>query len=185
VKKLILPSIIAAVALAVASAASAATSASVTATGTVTGASALSLATAASQTFSDTLDGTDQTASYTIPLTVIDATGTGAGWNTTITSTLFTTSGSKTLASSASSITGVTSACVAGGTCTNPTNSLAYAIGVPAAATAPAAVKFFNAAATTGMGRFTITPTIQVAIPGNSFAGSYTSTVTVAVVSGP
>ena len=184
-KKLIFPSIIAAVALAVASAASAATSASVTATGTVTGASALSLATAASQTFSDTLDGTDQTASYTIPLTVIDATGTGAGWNTTITSTLFTTSGSKTLASSASSITSVTSACVAGGTCTNPTNSLAYSIGVPAAATAPAAVKFFNAAANTGMGRFTITPTIQVAIPGNSFAGSYTSTVTVAVVSGP
>ena len=89
------------------------------------------------------------------------------------------------LASSASSITGVTSACVAGGTCTNPTNSLSYSIGVPAAATAPAAVKFFNAAANTGMGRFTITPTIQVAIPGNSFAGSYTSTVTVAVVSGP
>jgi hypothetical protein len=185
VKKLIFPSIIAAVALAVASAASAATSASVTATGTVTGASALSLATAASETFSDTLDGTDQTASYTIPLTVIDATGTGAGWNTTITSTLFTTSGSKTLASNASSITGVTSACVAGGTCTNPTNSVSYSVGVPAAATAPAAVKFFNAAANTGMGRFTITPSIQVAIPGNSFAGSYTSTVTVAVVSGP
>jgi len=73
----------------------------------------------------------------------------------------------------------------ASGTCTNPTNSLSYSIGVPAAATAPAAVKFFNAAANTGMGRFTITPTIQVAIPGNSFAGSYTSTVTVAVVSGP
>lgn len=184
-KKIVLLVTVAAAMLALADAASAATSASVTATGTVTGASALSLATTASPTFSDTLDGTDQTASYTIPMTVIDATGTGAGWNTTITSTLFSTSGGKTLAASASSISGVTSTCVAGGTCTSPTNSISYSLGVPAAATAPAAVKLFNAAANTGMGRFTITPTVEVAIPGNSYAGSYTSTVTVAVVSGP
>jgi hypothetical protein len=48
-----------------------------------------------------------------------------------------------------------------------------------------AAVKLFNAAANTGMGSFTVTPTVQVAIPANTFAGTYTSTVTVAVVSGP
>jgi hypothetical protein len=35
------------------------------------------------------------------------------------------------------------------------------------------------------MGSFTITPTNQVSIPANTFAGTYTSTVTVAVVSGP
>jgi hypothetical protein len=35
------------------------------------------------------------------------------------------------------------------------------------------------------MGKFTVTPTIQVAIPANTYAGTYTSTVTVAVVSGP
>jgi hypothetical protein len=35
------------------------------------------------------------------------------------------------------------------------------------------------------MGNFTVTPTIQVAIPSNTYAGTYTSTVTVAVVSGP
>jgi hypothetical protein len=49
----------------------------------------------------------------------------------------------------------------------------------------PTAVKLFNAAANTGMGAFTVTPTISVAIPANSYAGTYTSTVTVAVVSGP
>jgi uncharacterized membrane protein len=35
------------------------------------------------------------------------------------------------------------------------------------------------------MGKFTVTPTVQVAIPANTYAGTYTSTVTVAVVSGP
>jgi hypothetical protein len=56
---------------------------------------------------------------------------------------------------------------------------------VPAAATAPTAVKLFNAAASTGLGRFTITPSINVTIPGNSYAGSYSSTLTIAAVSGP
>jgi hypothetical protein len=46
-------------------------------------------------------------------------------------------------------------------------------------------VKLFNATANTGMGGFTVTPTVQVSIPANTFAGTYTSTVTVAVVSGP
>jgi hypothetical protein len=35
------------------------------------------------------------------------------------------------------------------------------------------------------MGKLTVTPTINVAIPGNSYAGTYTSTLTVAAVSGP
>jgi hypothetical protein len=81
-------------------------------------------------------------------------------------------------------MTGVTSAC-SSGTCTNPTNAIGYPVAVPAAGTAPAAVKLFNSAANTGMGIFTITPTIQVVVPQNSYAGTYTSTVTLAIVSGP
>jgi hypothetical protein len=46
-------------------------------------------------------------------------------------------------------------------------------------------VKFFNAAANTGMGQFTITPTIGVFVPQNTFAGTYTSTLTIAIVTGP
>jgi hypothetical protein len=76
-------------------------------------------------------------------------------------------------------------ACVAGGTCTNPTNAITYPLTVPAGATAPTAVKLFNAALNTGLGRFTITPSINVTIPGNSFAGAYASTLTIAAVSGP
>lgn len=56
-----------------------------------------------------------------------------------------------------------------------------YPLTVPAATTAPTAVKFFNAAANTGIGTFTITPTIRVTLPANT----YTSTLTTTLVSGP
>ena len=156
----------------------------VTATATVTGAGSLSLSHGATASISSTLDGTDQTVNYTLPLTMNDLRGTGAGWNLTMTSTTF-NNGTQSLATTASSIAAVTSACVGGGTCTNATNAITYPLTVPAAASAPAAVKVFNAAANTGMGRFTVTPSINVSIPGNSFAGSYTSTLTIAAVTGP
>jgi hypothetical protein len=47
------------------------------------------------------------------------------------------------------------------------------------------AAKFFNAAVNTGLGKVDVTPTVQVAIPGNTFAGTYTSTVTLAAATGP
>ena len=62
---------------------------------------------------------------------------------------------------------------------------MSYPLGVPAGASAPTAVKFFNAAADSGMGDFTVTPTVRVTILANAYAGTYTSTVTLAVVSGP
>ena len=109
-----------------------------------------------------------------------------AGWNETITSTQFTTGAPNdyTLATSASSLTGVI-ATNGTGTNTAATNAITYPVAVPAAAVAPAAVKFFNAAANTGMGRFTLTPTVGVFVPQSSFAGTYTSTLTIAIVSGP
>ncbi len=165
--------------------AAAAVAGTVTATATITGAGSLTLSHGSTGSVTDTLDGSDQTASWTLPLTVADARGTGTGWNLTVTSTTFNDGAGHTLATTASSMTGVTSACVNGGTCTNGTNSVTYPITVPAASTAPTAVKFFNAAANTGMGRFTVTPTIGVSIPGNAFAGTYTSTMTIAAVSGP
>jgi len=163
----------------------AANAATATVTGTLTG-STLSVTTTAAPTFSADLDSGDSTQTYTVPLTSTDTRGTGAGWNETITSTQFTTGGGtpRTLATNASSLTGVTSSC-ASGTCTNPTNAVTYPVAVPAAASPPTAVKFFNAAANTGMGKFTTTPTIGVFVPGSSYAGSYTSTLTISIVSGP
>ena len=46
-------------------------------------------------------------------------------------------------------------------------------------------MKFFNAAANTGLGKFDVTPSIDVSIPGNAYAGTYTSTVTLAAATGP
>ena len=123
------------------------------------------------------LSGADQIYIYTLPVAVADATGSNLGWNLTVTSTQF-TSGSHTLAANASSITAVT---ITPGAGTPPTAlSLAYPLTINATA-----VKFFSATATTGMGSSTITPTIDVTVPGGTAPGSYTSTVTVASVSAP
>lgn len=159
----------------------------VTASGNVL-AGTLSLSSSAAPGVSFTLDGTDQSADYTLPLSVIDATGSGTGWNLTVTSTQFSTGGGspKTLPTSASKMRERTSAC-ATGTCTNATNSINFPPpqAIPAASTPPAAVKFFNAAANTGMGSITVTPTVRVTVQANAYTGVYTSTLTVAVVSGP
>jgi hypothetical protein len=53
------------------------------------------------------------------------------------------------------------------------------------ATSAPAAVPFFNAAVDTGLGEFSVVPTFKVAIPANTIADTYTSTLTVTLVSGP
>jgi hypothetical protein len=147
----------------------------------------LSASTTAAPSFSANLNSGDQTKTFTVPLTVSD-TRTGAsaglGWNTTITSTQF-SNGTKTLPATVSTITAASSSCANGGLCTNPTNTIAYPLALPAGSGPPTAVKFFSAAAATGKGVFTLTPTISVAVPQNSFTGTYTSTLTIAIVSGP
>lgn len=165
----------------------AALAASTTVTGTVN-AGQLTLTNNAASSFSDTLDGTDHVRPYTIPSVVTDARGNKAGWNLTVTSTQFTTGGltPSTLATNASSVTGVTNACSTGSTCTAPTNAITYPVTVPAApVVAPTAVKYFNAAAGTGSGKFDNVPSVNVSLPASTDAGNYTSTVTLAVVSGP
>jgi hypothetical protein len=56
---------------------------------------------------------------------------------------------------------------------------------VPAGSGPPTPAKLYNAAANTGTGAFSIIPTISVAVPANSYAGNYTSTVTISLISGP
>jgi hypothetical protein len=131
------------------------------------------------------LDGTNKTVSSPMSITVNDATGSGAGWNLQITSTTFGTSEGKTLPEAASTITNVASVCAGQGLCTDPINGVGYVLAVPAGATAPSPVKLFNAAADTGMGVFDITPTFEVSVPANAYAGNYTSEIFITVSSGP
>ena len=172
-------------ALVLAAAASAATSDTTGVTVDVNSGPAVSVTGSSSPTFALTLNGVDQTTSYTLPLVVTDATGSGNGWNLTITSTTF-VSGSNTFPTTASTITGVTSGCASGSTCLLPTNSVSDSnLAVPAGTTAPSAVKFYNATSSTGRGTIDVNATVQVAVPANVLAGSYASTLTVASVSGP
>jgi hypothetical protein len=139
-------------------------------------------------TFSATLNGLDQTVSTAQALDVGDATGSGTGWNITATSTTFTTGGGSPhlLSTTATSLTGApTDACDASATCTLATNSVTYPYVLPAAGTAPTATKMYNAAASTGLGNQTVTPTWRLSVPASTFAGTYTSTWTISLVSGP
>jgi putative surface cell wall-binding protein len=150
-----------------------------TATATVSGTAGVSLNLPASPTISDLLDGTDQTVSYAPVLGVVDARGSGTGWNLQISATSFSDGSGHSLAPG--TVTGVSTACHTGSTCTAATSS---GITYPLTVTGTAA-KFFNAASNTGLGKIDVTPTVQVAIPGNAYAGTYTSTLTLAAATGP
>jgi hypothetical protein len=123
---------------------------------------------------------------YTLPITVIDARGTGAGWKLTITSTQFITSNGKNqLPTNASSITGVGVLCGTNSTCKKPVNSVSYPLIVPAGNSPPKPVKCFNAAINTGLGKFSLSMMVNVTIPASAPTGTYTSTIYLTVASGP
>ena len=157
------------------------------ATATLNAGSLAFVSTPASITFSGTLNGLDQTLSTPSAIDVGDATGSGTGWNVTATSTTFATTGNThTLSTSATTVTGApTNACDTGATCALATNSVTYPYTLPAAATAPTATKVYDAAASTGLGDQTVTPTWKLAVPANTFAAQYNSTWTLSLVSGP
>jgi hypothetical protein len=160
-------------------AATAAFGAGVTATAQLNGTAGVSLAFPANPSITDTLDGSDQSVNYSALLGVVDARGTGAGWNLQISATTFSDGAGHTLAPG--TVTSAAQACVAGTTCTAAVNS---GITLPLTITTTAA-KFFNAALTSGLGKVNVTPTIAVAIPGNAYAGTYNSIVTLAATTGP
>ena len=160
-------------------AATAALAGTLTPTATVSGTAGISLNLPSNPTITDTLDGTDQTASYAPILGVVDARGSGSGWNLQISATVFSDGSGHTLAQG--QVASVSQACKAGSTCTIATSSgITYPLTI-----GTVAAKFFNAAVNTGLGKVDVTPTINVAIPGNAFAGTYTSTVTLAAATGP
>jgi hypothetical protein len=145
------------------------------------------VSTPATISFTGTLNGLDQTITNPTAIDVGDATGSGTGWNITATSTTFATSGNThSLSTSATTVGSAPSiACDTGATCALATNSVTYPYTLPAATTAPTATKVYNATANTGLGNQTVTPTWKLAVPANTFAGTYNSTWTLSLVSGP
>ncbi len=179
--------------------------ASCTATGTltVTGGS-LTLTAPSSLTWAATLNGSSQNIADIVSgdqqYTVNDASGTGAGWNVTVSATTF-TNGTHTLpntgtfvttgsVTSIAGTTGPTTACVT--TCTLPTNSQTYPVAITTAASTPPTSKIYDTSVATGLGAVVIGGSAAanpvgwwVVVPSNAFSGAYTSTVTMAVVSAP
>lgn len=149
-----------------------------TATTTVSGTAGISLNLPANPSLSSTLDGSDQTVSYAPVLGVVDARGSGAGWNLTIAATAFSDGAGHTLA--AGTLDTAAQICHSGSSCTAAVNGVALPLTL-----STTAAKFFNAALNSGLGKVDVTPTVNVSVPGNAYAGTYTSTVTVAAVAGP
>ncbi|HEV2653821.1 MAG TPA: WxL domain-containing protein [Ktedonobacteraceae bacterium] len=131
-----------------------------------------------------TLNGTDQTPSIAMPITVLDPTGSGAGWHVTIKAGQFTgtTSNTHVLPTTAVSMSAVPFTDVTNTTDTDPSgNTVSYPLTVPNVT----AASMYSAAAGSGLGAFTLNPTMTLKVPANTVPDTYTSTFTVAIVSGP
>jgi hypothetical protein len=152
--------------------------ATLSATATVTGTAGVSLNLPSAPAVNATLNGADQAITYSPLLGIVDARGTGSGWNVTVAATAFTDTASHSFA--AGTVTSVAQSCGTGSSCSAATNSLSYPISLSSTAN-----KVFSAAANTGMGKVEVTPTIQTTIPGNAYAGNYTSTLTIATALSP
>jgi hypothetical protein len=133
-----------------------------------------------------TLTGLDQTKTFTVAsrVTYSDSTGNGLnnlGWKVNVSATAPSVAG-RSLPFLI--VTGVTRAnCTndtSGNPCVNPVNSVTWPVTVN---TTP--VKVYNAAATSGQGLVVLTTTYQISYPSNAIAGTYSSTITYAVATGP
>jgi hypothetical protein len=162
------------------------------------GAGGLTLVAPDTLTWADTLNGLDQEAVDTTDTSFVvnDARATGVGWNVTAAATTF-TDGTDTLADASTfSINGSvssatvgatpTNACSAGSTCTVADDTaLAYPIAIPTGA-AVAGKPVYEAADHSGLGSITVsTVGWWIAVPADTVPGTYLSTVTLDIVSGP
>ena len=136
-----------------------------------------------SPSFTFTLTGATGNITSQHVFKVNDTTQSGLGWHLNITSTQFTAAGGKTLATTANTITAVSTACTAGQACVLPVNgTTGYPITVPAAAVAPAPVTYYSANKGTGTGDVTITTTFSLSIAPGTASGTYTSIVSETLV---
>ena len=154
------------------------------ATATLTGAGSPAILSSTTPSWAQTLDGLDHTVTATATVDVSDATGSGLGWNLTLSGAVL-TSGGHTLAQPSTAAAASFPSCDASSSCTLPTSNVGtgsvsypYTVGTTAS-------KFYSATAGTGLGRMTGTNTWSLSIPASSFAGTYLGAWVYSVVSGP
>lgn len=135
-----------------------------------------------SESVTTTLDGTDQTLPYTLPVQVKDATGSGAGWDLQISATAL-SDGVTGHPALTQQVSAASASCVSGNHCTPATSTsspITYAVVITSSPQ-----RFFSADANSGMGILSVSGTVQVLIPGNAYAGTYTTSLTLAIANGP
>ncbi len=126
-----------------------------------------------------TLNGTPQLTSLTVaPFTIVDATGSGAGWNVLLTVSDLVNGGSTITASNVSMSAPVVTGAGA--------SSLTGVAGHASAGGFNSGEKIVTASAGNGMGTYLISPRLlKLTVPVTALTGTYSSTATIAVVSGP
>ena len=136
------------------------------------------------------LDGSDKTSTsaYTSNAwTAEDARGTGAGWNVTIEATDFSDGGTNTIDISEPDqefkiqIEDANITVIYGNT--KPTSSVTSMTAIPTTGGTP--LKIITAATNTGMGSYNTPPAFELEVRAETVAAVYTSTITVAINSGP
>lgn len=124
-----------------------------------------------------TLTGTDKFPTGSMSqLTSTDPRGTGTGWNVTLVSTNFVNAAAKTIASTAFSIAQPTVTTVDGNTAPTPT-----AVSILGGSGG----KLLSATTGYGMGTYTTTGALSLAVPAETYAGTYTATITSTIADGP
>ena len=151
-----------------------------------------------SASYAFTLNGTDQAQSQPLSLEPSDLTGTGDGWNVTVSSSPLQTAGGRVvpdswamnLNSSASDIMatdGLTASSNGTGTYTLPVpQSVSYPVPVPGlsgGSVVPGTV--YGAEPGSGLGSFAMPVDMWLSVPANALAGDYSSIVTWTITSGP
>ncbi len=126
-----------------------------------------------------TLNGTPQLTSLTVdPFTIVDATGSAAGWNVLLTVPDF-VNGSSTIAASNVSMTAPVVAAAG-------TSDITGVQGNDSAGNFGTGEKIVTASVGHGQGTYLVSPRIlKLTVPVTALAGTYTSAATIAVVSGP
>lgn len=130
----------------------------------------------------------DQTATGSFTVGVIDTRGTAAGWNVTLNATDFKTGDSSqffdisNLSLTAGAQIGVP---IASGDPMPSTANMTPSSAAPVQETGTGTTKIWSAQALAGAGQFELPMAGTLKVPGGTLVGSYTSVVTVSIVTGP
>ena len=139
---------------------------------TATGAAAAIGLTVSNFGFALTITGADQTAPFSFGMT---ATGTNGGFNLTMSTTQFQAGGNSL---GYPTLTGISTGTCTGGGCQNASNTTTYPIALDATTK-----KVYSSAV--GKATIPLTANLTLSLPGNAYAGSYSSTFTLTIANGP